>query len=31
MDKWELTELGYDTDNLVAGIDYAPDLDGAAG
>lgn len=31
MDKWELTELGYDTDSLVAGVDYAAGLDTAAG
>lgn len=29
MDKSELATLGYDTDDLTAGIDYVPDLDGA--
>lgn len=29
MDKSELAKLGYDTDDLAAGIDYVPDLDGA--
>ncbi|MCU4296850.1 hypothetical protein D3I60_07125 [Brevibacterium permense] len=27
MDKSELTELGYDTNDLDSGIDYVPDFD----